>query len=99
MRQIADGLRQFLHFCPFHLIQQQRKQNGKRKAEEDGIQADQNCIHKNPGKLGGAEQSPEMLQPHKRTIQKAAENIKILKGHYQPAHWQIAEYKKINQTR
>ena len=51
MGDVTDGLNQLFEFFPAHLIQQQRKQDGRREAEADFKQVDDQRVADEPWKL------------------------------------------------
>ena len=83
MGDVTDGLNQLFEFFPAHLIQQQRKQDGRWKTEQQHAQADGHRVaDSTPGK-GAVEELAEVFQPYPFALPYSLIRTVIFKGDYQ----------------
>lgn len=81
MRNVRDGLRDTLEPVGTQLIQQKRENDRRRKAEYNIVQADQQRILKNSGKVGRLEEQKfKMFESDPLAPPYPFDRAKILKG-------------------
>ena len=79
-----------------HFVDQQRHNNRERKAPNQTIQTNQNCISKYLGRLVQPENIPKVRKARPFTKKYALSEIKILKGKRQALHRQVMKNNIIN---
>ena len=99
MREVADSLDNFLEPLSPHLVEQQRKNNGRREPEYQFKQADNNRITEHLPEAPYAENPPEMFKsdPGASHYPKA-ENI-VFERYLNSVHRAITEYRVIKKRR
>jgi hypothetical protein len=96
--QITDSLNGFFEVGTFEFGEEQRKDNGRRKTEDQFIKADYQGIGKNFLKTLGPEETLKVFKPHPGTAGYAKTEIEILKGDLNPVYGDIVEYNVIDQS-
>ena len=91
MRHVADRLRAALEEAIAQLVEQQRKDDGGRKAESQLQETDLQRVLERIQRHRIAEEFLEMLQPHERAAPNAAHDLEILEGHGQTIHRAVVE--------
>ena len=91
MRQICNRLYDFFELGILNFIQQQRKNNGRGKAEQQVQKADHNCVLQGSEEINTGKELLKMLKANSGTLPHRSCDLIILKCDYQSIHRLITE--------
>lgn len=92
---VQDGLGGLLQLGVVQLVEQHRKHNGEREADQQAAQVQHQGILDGCPELPGPEGFPEILQPHPGTGRDPLEDVVLLERDHQPAQGQVTEHYNI----